>query len=162
MDASLSNETQSRSELTDAELTLEFRAKLVPLVSQICNRIGINHVLDFHCGNDPIMTRLQVNHNMKIQCFDPLVERFKESPLAAELVFYAPFNEPHEAIIDEAELLTGVVCMFALETEDCDHWLSLLTPKFEVQTFQRIDGGFYAIMYCKPLALLKPAGETSH
>ncbi len=163
MDGLLNTNTSApQPELSKAELTAEFRAKLVPLVSQICNRLGIKHVLDFHCGTAPIMTTLQVNHKMQIQCYDPLVERFKEPSLAAELVFYAPFTEPYEAIIDEAELLTGVVCMFALETDDSYKWLRLLMDKFDVQTFQRIDGGFYAIMYCKPDSIAIPAGSVTH
>jgi len=127
----------------------DFRLTLAPLVSQICNKLDIQHVLDFHCGNNPIMTALRVNHKMKIQCYDPLVERFKEPPLASELVFYAPENEPVEALIDEAELLTRAVCVFALETDDPESWLQTLLKKFDVQTYQRINGGFYAILYCK-------------
>lgn len=128
----------------------DFRLSLAPLVSQICNRLGVTQVLDFHCGDTPIMTALKVDHAMKIQCYDPNVKRFEASPLAAELVFYAPNHEPVEAIIDEAELLTGVVCVFALETEESESWLVKLIEKFEVQTYQRINGGFYAICYCKP------------
>lgn len=134
----------------NTERNVSFRSTLAPLVSQVCNRLGITQLLDFHCGNDPIMSMLRVDHKMRIQCYDPLVERFKASPLAAELVFYAPVNEPHEAIIDEAELLTGVVCIFALETEDCESWVPRLMEKFELQTYQRVDGGFYAILYCRP------------
>lgn len=128
----------------------DFRAKLAPLVSQICNKIDVKHMLDFHCGNEPLMVHLKVNHKMKIQCYDPKVERFKESALAGELVFYSPETEPDFSIIDEVELLTGAVCVFALQTEDCEKWINPLLEKFELQTYQRIDGGFYAILYCKP------------
>ena len=128
----------------------DFRVKLAPLVSQICNRLGITHLLDYYCGEDPIMVHLKVNQKMKIQCYDPKVERFKESALAGELVFYAPEVEPELSVIDEVELLTGVVCVFAIQTEDADKWVLPLVEKYEMQTFQRIDGGFYAILYCKP------------
>lgn len=128
----------------------EFRIKLAPLVSQICNRLGITHVLDYYCGNEPIMKHLKVNQKMRIQCYDPNIERFKESALAGELVFYSPEIEPELSVIDEVELLTGVVCVFAIQTEEADKWILPLIEKYELQTFQRIDGGFYAILYCKP------------
>lgn len=128
----------------------EFRAKLAPLVSQICNKLGVTHLLDFHCGSDPIMIHLNVNQKMKVQCYDPKVDRFKEAALAGELVFYCPDVEPEFSILDEIEMLTGVVCVFSLQTEDPDKWLLPVIEKYEIQTFQRVDGGFYMILYCKP------------
>jgi hypothetical protein len=128
----------------------EFRKSLAPLVSQVCNRLGITHLLDFHCGDDPIMVHLKVNQKMKIQCYDPKVERFKETALAGELVFYSPEVTPDVSILDEVESLTGVVCVLALKTETPEEWILPMLEKYELQTFQRINEGFYAILYCKP------------
>ena len=128
----------------------DFRATLAPLVSQICNRIGVMQILDYRCGASPIMNSLKVGHNMRIQCYDPQIDRFKAAPLAADLVFYAPDSEPDDETLDEIEMLTGAVCVFALQTEVPEPWIHRLADKFDLHTYQRIEGGFYAILYCKP------------
>lgn len=132
----------------------DFRGKLAPLASQICDRAKVTIFLDYLCGKSPIMTSLKVGHNMKVQCYDPKVERFKEPALAAQMVFCAlPQDDLSETqvedMISELEMLTGAVCLLAVgETERLPEWWMLKAmPKFELQTFQRIEGGFYMILY---------------
>lgn len=140
----------------------DFRKKLAPLLSQVCGKLGVTQLLDYHCGNDPIMAYLSVGHKMKIQCYDPNIERFKPAALAAELVFFSPESEPDLSSIQDVELLTGVVAIFAIQTEDPEKWVSPLIDVFEMQTFQRIDGGFYAILYCKPNIHIETAHAIKH
>lgn len=138
----------------ETEQRPDFRARLAPLASQICDKAGVKIFLDYLCGKSPIMTKLKVQHNMKVQCYDPKIERFKEAALAAQMVFCAlPEEDLTEAEVDdlisELEMLTGAVCLLAVgESERLPEWWFLkATAKFEVQTFQRVEGGFYMILY---------------
>lgn len=138
-------ETESRPDL---------RGQLAPLASQICDRAKVTIFLDYLCGKSPIMTKLKVGHPMKVQCYDPKVERFKPAPLAAQMVFCALDEEDLtemevDDMLSELELLTGAVCLLAVgESEKLPEWWFVkATNKFEVQTFQRVDGGFYMILY---------------
>jgi hypothetical protein len=139
----------------------DFRAQLAPLASQICDKAKVTIFLDYLCGKTPVMTSLKVGHNMKVQCYDPKVERFKESPLAAQMVFCAlPEDDLSETaaedMIAELEMLTGAVCLLAVgESERLpEWWIYKVVPKFEIQTFQRVDGGFYMILYPNALQVL--------
>lgn len=132
----------------------DFRSKLVPLASQICDRAKVTIFLDYLCGKRPVMTDLTVSHMMKVQCYDPKVERFKDAPLAAQMVFCAlEKDELSEAEVDdmiaELELLTGAVCLLAIGESGRlpEWWIYKAIVKFELQTFQRVDGGFYMILY---------------
>lgn len=132
----------------------DFRAQLAPLASQICDKAKVTIFLDYLCGKNPIMSRLQVQHMMKVQCYDPGVERFKDTPLGAQMVFCALPEEDLSDIevddlISELEMLTGAVCLLAVgESERLpEWWICRAMPKFEIQTFQRVEGGFYMILY---------------
>lgn len=140
----------------------DLRKKLAPLASQICERAKVTLLLDYLCGKNPIMSSLKVSHDMKIQCYDPQIERFKHAPLAAQMVVCAlEEDELTEAGVDdmisELELLTGAVCLLSVGKSERlpEWWLFKAMAKFELQTFQRIEEGFYMILYPNAASVLK-------
>ena len=133
---------------------MSFREQFAGIASQICEKGGVTIFLDYLCGKAPIMTSLKVGHNMKVQCYDPKVERFKAAPLAAQMVFCALEKEELQDtdladMLVELDLLTGAVLFLAVgeSSRTPEEWISLVVDRFELQTFQRVDGGFYMILY---------------
>jgi hypothetical protein len=132
----------------------DFRKSLAPLTSQICEKAKVTILLDYFCGKSPVWTAINVGHKMKVQGYDPKVERFKESPLAAQMVFCALDKEEMQEsdvddLLNELEMLTGAVCLLAVgESERMpEWWMCKAMNKFEIQTFQRTEDGFYMILY---------------
>lgn len=58
-----------------------------PVVSNIINRMGVMHLLDYGCGAQTNLAKnLKVDHKITYQAYDPGVERFSKPPLPAQLV----------------------------------------------------------------------------
>ncbi len=57
------------------------------MVSQIIERMGITHLLDYGCGSQTNLAKhLKVSHKVTYQAYDPGVPRFAKAPLPAQLV----------------------------------------------------------------------------
>jgi len=131
----------------------DFRATLVPIVNIVCNKMNIGHMVDFYCGNDPIMKHIKVDHPMKIQCYDPLIDRFKAAPVITEMVFFAieaeaMSDEDVDSLLGEIEAITGTVALVAIKHTERPYqwWLRKMMDRFEIDTFQNYGTGFHMIL----------------
>lgn len=144
-----------------------------PLVSEICNKLEVQHLLDWGCGKGRLFQNIKVDHKMKLQAYDPAVERFSTSPVPAEMVTCIDVLEHIEPellddTLDELASLTEAVAFLTIHTgpavkvlsdgrnahltqQPMEWWLPKLWERFDIQTVQVTgDHAFYVIGYAKP------------
>lgn len=145
-----------------------------PLVSQIVNKMGITHLLDYGCGaHCNLAKNLKADHKVTYQAYDPGVPRFSKEPLPAEMVAcidVLEHIEPDklEATLDHlASLTEGVaflsVCVVPafktlsdgrnahLIVKPMSWWMPKIFERWDVQTIQQSsETGFFVVCQAKP------------
>jgi hypothetical protein len=145
-----------------------------PLVSQIVNRMGVTHLLDYGCGSQVNLARhLKVDHKVTYQAYDPGVARYAKPALPAEMVAcidVLEHIEPEllENVLDDiARLAEGIVFLSvdtgpAMKTlsdgrnahliqQPLSWWLPKFWQRWDVQTVQVTqEHSFYVIGHAKP------------
>ena len=140
-----------------------------PLVSQVIDRLEINHVLDYGCGKNRSLTAtLKPTRKFIYQCYDPGVPQYAGLPKPAEMVVCCDVLEhiePEclEAVLDHLEELTEVVLFATIHTgpagkvlddgrnahliqQPMEWWLPKLWERFTLQTVQAEGpNGFFVI-----------------
>jgi hypothetical protein len=130
-----------------------------PLVSNIVNRMGITHLLDYGCGaNTNLAKHLKVEHKLTYQAYDPGVPRFSRDPLPAQMlasIDVLEHIEPdcldtvlnHMASLAEGVVFLSVDCGPAMKTlsdgrnahliqQPMEWWLPKLMERWKLQTIQ--------------------------
>jgi hypothetical protein len=144
-----------------------------PIVSEVCNTLGVRHVLDYGAGKCRLFQNLKVKHPMKLQAYDPGVPKLSAPPIPAELVTCIDVLEHIEPelldnVLDDLERLTEVVGVFTVHTgpaaktladgrnahliqEPPEWWLPRFMCRFDLHAFQVTgENQFYVICYAKP------------
>jgi hypothetical protein len=144
-----------------------------PLVSEICNTLGVQHLLDYGAGKCRLFQNLKVNHPMKLQAYDPGVAKLSAPPVPAEMVAcidVLEHIEPEflEDVLDDLAKLTEAVGIFTVHTgpaakvltdgrnahltqQPLEWWLPKFWERFDIQTVQVTgEHQFYVIAYAKP------------
>lgn len=139
------------------------------MVSDIVNRLGVTHLLDYGCGENVTLAKnLKLNAKLTYQAYDPCVERFSAPPLPAELVCCLDVLEHIEpdlldnVLDDLTRLCEGVmflsVCTKAalkvlpdgrnahLIIEPIQWWLPRVWDRWDIQTVQMISDCSYAVI----------------
>jgi len=147
--------------------------KYAPLVSEIINRLEVQHVLDYGCGrNLSLMRALKADHKFKYQAYDPAVEAFSSDPAPAEMVCCIDVLEHIEPdkienVLDHLMELTEAVAFITVSTgpamkvlsdgrnahliqQPAEWWLPRLMARFDLHTFQ-VSGtdSFYCVLYAR-------------
>lgn len=156
-----------------------------PLVSQIVERLGVDHLLDYGCGRKMGLTKtLKVKHKLTYQGYDPGsgLEELMTAPIPAQLVCCIDVLEHIEpehldAVLDHLKQLTEVVGFFTFHTgpamkelpdgrnahltqQPIEWWLDKMKARFDLQTVQKVgDHSYYSIYYAKPLEIETVSGE---
>lgn len=156
-----------------------------PLVSQIIERLGIDHVLDYGCGRKMGLTKtLNVKHRITYQGYDPGsgLDELMTAPIPAQLVCCIDVLEHIEpdhldGVLDHLQKLTEVVGFFTFHTgpavktlpdgrnahltqQPIEWWLSKMQSRFNLQTVQKVgDHSYYSIYYSLPREIESPTGE---
>lgn len=130
-----------------------------PMVSEIIQRMGITHLLDYGCGSQVNLAKhLKVPHKVTYQAYDPAVPRFEKAPLPAQMVACIDVMEHIEpehldsVLNDLARLAEGVIFMTidtgpALKSlsdgrnahliqQPIGWWVPKLLSRWELQTLQ--------------------------
>lgn len=149
-----------------------------PLVSEICNRLEVQHLLDWGCGKGRLFQNIKVNHKMKLQAYDPAVERFSSPPVPAEMVTCIDVLEHIEPeclddVLDDLMRLTECVVFLTVHTgpavktladgrnahltqQPMEWWLPKIWERFDIQTVQATcEYAFHVIAYAKSKALIE-------
>lgn len=153
-----------------------------PLVSEICNKLEIDHLLDYGCARCGLFRALKVNHRMKLQGYDPGIEEYASPPVPAQMVTCLDVLEHVEPdsiddVLDDLQRLTELVGLFSVCTGPAlktlpdgrnahilqrppEWWLPKFMERFDLQTFQRTnENSFHVIVYAKPRAIESVQGE---
>lgn len=141
-----------------------------PIVSQICNKLKVEHLLDYGCGKGRLFEHLKADHKMTLQAYDPAVEQYSSPPIPAEMVACIDVLEHIEPdlldnVLDDLERLTESVGFFSVSTgpavkilpdgrnahliqQDAEWWLPKFMDRWDLQTFQRTgEHNFFVICY---------------
>jgi len=145
-----------------------------PLVSQIVNKLGVSHLLDYGCGaNVNLAKNLKVGHKVTYQAYDPGVPRYAKDPLPAELVCCIDVLEHIEPelldnVLDHLCSLSEALVFLSIDTgpavkvlqdgrnahliqEPISWWLPKIWQRWDLQTVQQsTETGFYVVATAKP------------
>ena len=144
-------------------------ATYAPMVSQIINRMGVTHILDYGCGaNCTLAKNLKIERKVTYQAYDPAVPRFAKEPFPAEMVCcidVLEHIEPEhlEGVLDDLVRLTQGIAFLtfytgpALKTlsdgrnahliqQPMQWWLPKLWDRFDIQNVSMISDGSYAVV----------------
>lgn len=147
-----------------------------PLVSQIVNTLGVRHLLDYGCGKCRLFQNLKADHEMKLQAYDPAIEKLSSPPVPAEMVTCIDVLEHIEPdlldnVLDDLVRLTEVIGFFTIHTgpavkvlsdgrnahliqQPLEWWLPKLWDRFDIHTVQvTSEHGFHVVCYAKPRIL---------
>lgn len=145
-----------------------------PLVSQIIERMGVTHLLDYGCGSMCNLAKhLKLKAKLTYQAYDPAVPRFAKSPVPASMVACIDVLEHIEpdcldSVLDDLARLCEGVAFLSIHTgpaikilsdgrnahliqEHMMWWLPKIWSRFELQTIQATSAhGFYVVAMAKP------------
>lgn len=144
-----------------------------PIVSEICNKLEVLHLLDYGCASCNLFKNLKVNHAMKLQAYDPAIAKYSTSPAPAEMVACIDVLEHIEPelldnVLDDLERVTEAVIFMTIDTapaqkvlpdgrnahltqQPMNWWLPKIWDRFDVQSVQVTSShSFYVIGYARP------------
>ena len=154
-----------------------------PLVTQIINRLEINHILDYGCGSLlNLYKHIEPAHKITYQAYDPGTEEYSEAPIPADMVACIDVLEHIEpdyldSVLDDLRRLTEAVLFCTIHTgpamkvlsdgrnahltqQPMEWWLPKLWERFDLQTVQVTgEHAFYVIAYAKPGLIESANGE---
>lgn len=140
------------------------------MVTEIMSRLNITELLDYGCGHNlSLFHAIKAGHKFRYQAYDQGVIEYAKAPIPSQMVACIDVLEHIEPelidnVLDDLVILTEQVGFFTVHTgpagktlpdgrnahliqESAEWWLAKLLPRFELQTFQRIDSGFFVIVY---------------
>jgi hypothetical protein len=144
-----------------------------PLVSEMCNRLGVQHLLDYGCAKCRLFQNLKVDHKMTLQAYDPAVPQYSTPPVPAEMVACIDVLEHIEPeflddVLDDLARLTEAVAFLTVHTgpavkvladgrnahltqQPLEWWLPKIWERFDIHTVQVTgEHQFHVIAYAKP------------
>lgn len=147
--------------------------KYAAMISEVVNKLEITHLLDYGCGSNLSLGKnLKPDHKLKYQAYDPCVERYSTSPVAAEMVCCIDVLEHIEEdkideVLDHLMQLTEAMAFISISTgpaskvlsdgrnahilqRPAEWWLPRLMCRFDLQTFE-VSGPqeFYTVLYAR-------------
>jgi len=140
------------------------------MVSEIMDRLNISELLDYGCGHNlSLFGAIKGSRKFRYQAYDPGVPEYAKDPIPSQMVTCIDVLEHVEPellddVLDHLQSLTEQVGFFTVHTgpagktlpdgrnahliqEGAKWWLPKIMERFEVQTFQQIDSGFFVIVY---------------
>lgn len=148
--------------------------QFAPLVTQIINRLKVEHLLDYGCGSLlNLYKHIKPTHKLTYQAYDPGTAEYADPPVPAQMVAcidVLEHIEPEflESVLDDLARLTEVVLFCTVHTgpavkvlsdgrnahltqEPMEWWLPKIWRRFDLHTVQVTgEHGFYVICYAKP------------
>ena len=143
------------------------------LVGMVCNKLQVDDLLDYGAGKGRLKDALpkHLERPIKMRCYDPAVPKWSASPAPAEMVACIDVLEHIEPeclddVLDDLKRCVLKAGVFTVHTGEAikilsdgrnahliqqppEWWLPKFIERFEIQTFQRMDNGFYIIAYAK-------------
>lgn len=142
------------------------------VINDVIAKFKIEHLLDYGHGKGHLFEVLKATHKMRLQAYDPGIERLSEAPEPAQMVCCIDVLEHIEPdcledVLDHLEELTQTVGIFSVHTgpagktladgrnahliqKPVEWWLPRLWDRFKIRVLQDFGTGFFAIVV--PLA----------
>lgn len=142
--------------------------QFAPLVSRIINQTEVTELLDIGAGKCRLFQNLKVNHPMKLQAYDPAIPELSKDPTPMQMTTCIDVLEHIEPelldnFLDFLKEKTLEIGFFTVHTgaavktlsdgrnahltqEPASWWLPKILSRFELQTFQKTDSGFYILV----------------
>jgi hypothetical protein len=139
-----------------------------PIVSRICNDYRVQELLDYGAGKGRLAQSIKVDHDMRVQLYDPAVPEWADSPDPCEMVACIDVLEHIEPsllenVLDDLQRCTQSIGLFTVATEPAmktlsdgrnahlivqpaSWWLPKIMERWELQTYQRRDDGFLVLV----------------
>lgn len=142
-----------------------------PMVAQIIEKFEVEHLLDYGCGSRLTLLKSlsgKVNRRFRYHAYDPAVPEYAGEPKPCEMVACIDVLEHIEPdlldnVLDDLQRLTKEIGFYSISTEPAEKvlpdgrnahlilesptwWLEKIMPRFELQTFQVIEGGCFVIV----------------
>lgn len=145
-----------------------------PLVTQIIDKMGVTHLLDYGSGKNMNLARhMKPQNKLKYQAYDPGVPALAGDPFPAQMVCCIDVLEHIEPdlldnVLDHLRSLTEVILFATVHTgpavkvlsdgrnahltqEPLEWWLPKLWERFDLHTVQVTgEHAFHVIAYAKP------------
>jgi len=131
----------------------------------------VDHLLDYGCGSNLSLSKnLKTDRPFKLQCYDPMVDEYSDSPIPAQMVACIDVIEHIESeylddVLDHLEELTDEVLVISIHTgpagrtlddgrnahliqQPMGWWLPKFDERFDIQSVQRVNPvQFYIIAF---------------
>jgi len=139
-----------------------------PFVTQLIDKLGIIELTDYGCGKGRLAQNINPDHECAIQMYDPAIPKYADKPIPTQMVTCIDVLEHIEPdlldnVLDELRKLTLEVGFFTIHTgpagkflddgrnahliqQDADWWLPRILSRFKLNTFQRVDNGFWVLV----------------
>ena len=145
-----------------------------PLVAQVIEAIGAQELLDYGAGKGRLGQTLkqQLKRPLTIRHYDPAIPAWAATPAPSRLVACIDVLEHIEPslidhVLDDLQRVTAGVGVFTVDTgaamkvlpdgrnahliqQPVAWWLPKLLSRFELNRFERVENGFWAIVERKP------------
>ncbi len=154
-----------------------------PMVSQIIERMEVDHLLDYGCGGQTNLAKhLKVNRKLLYQAYDPGVPRFARPPLPAQMVACIDVLEHIEpeylqTVLDELQRLAEAIVFLTVTTcaakkvlsdgrnahltqQPLSWWLPQFWSRWDIQTVQTISAESFFVVGTTRNQLKKPDGSV--
>lgn len=126
---------------------------LTPVVGQIVDKMKVDEML---CYGPISWETFKASRPLDIECFTESVigcERPQPSQLVVSLDYLHTVSMLRiKDVLDELKRLVEYIGFFHISYEahhSVSWWLKEFDSRFDLQTFQRVPGGFYVIVYPK-------------
>jgi hypothetical protein len=152
------------------------------MVSQIIERMQVDHLLDYGCGAQTNLAKhLKVNRKLMYQAYDPGVPRFSKPPVPAQMVTCIDVLEHIEPdlidnVLDDLKRLTegilfATVCVVpAFKTlsdgrnahliqQPMSWWLPKFWDRWDIQTVQTTSEEGFLVVALAQSQLERPDGK---
>lgn len=145
-----------------------------PLVAQVIEAIGAQELLDYGAGKGRLGQTLkqQLKRPLTIRHYDPAIPEWAATPAPSRLVACIDVLEHIEPslidnVLDDLQRVTAGVGVFTVDTgaamkvlpdgrnahliqQPTAWWLPKFLSRFELNRFERVENGFWAIVERKP------------
>ena len=155
----------SEAALKDAKIAHAFGSQpsrapeFAGLINQMIEKLGVTELLDYGSGRGAIVPHIKAGHELKIQLYDPAIEEYAGTAIPMQMVLCIDVLEHVEpefraAVLDDLKRCTNAVILIVSATPFQD-WIEEFMERFDVQTLQALEEGFYCIAYAKERPLIE-------
>jgi len=139
-----------------------------PIITEIINKSGVRHVLDYGAGKGRLGKALRPEHEITVHHYDPAITDWADSPDSAQLVACIDVLEHIEpehldSVLDDLQRCLELIGFFSIHTGPAvkklsdgrnahliqagpEWWLPKIMERFELLQMNSQSHGFYVVV----------------